>query len=48
MIYLLEFGVLFYIYEGVLVENFLEDDFGLLWMLELVIVEMYFDVGYLD
>ena len=28
--------------------EFLEDDFGLLWMPESAIAEMHFDVGYLD
>ncbi len=37
-----------YIHEGVSVENFLEDDFGLLRMPESAIAEMHFDVGYLD
>ena len=46
--YLLESGALSYIHEGVSVENFLEDDFGLLRMPESAIAEMHFDVGYLD
>lgn len=48
MTHLLESGALSYIHEGVSVENFLEDDFGLLRMPESAIAEMHFDVGYLD
>lgn len=46
--HLLESGALSYIHEGVSVENFLKDDFGLLRMPESAIAEMHFDVGYLD
>ena len=43
--HLLESGALSYIHEGVSVENFLEDDFGLLWMPESAIAEMHLMLG---
>lgn len=45
---LLESGALPYIQNGVTVENFLNDDFGLLKLAPDEIVEMHFDVGFLD
>lgn len=45
---LLEAGALPYIHEGVSVANFLDDDFGLLDLTADDIVEMHFDVGFLD
>lgn len=45
---LLESGALSYIKNGVSVENFLNDDFGLLSLADDAVAEMHFDVGYLD
>lgn len=45
---LLESGALPYIQNGVTVENFLNDDFGLLKLAPDEIAEMHFDVGFLD